>query len=54
MWRQARGAVMRKEYEDVMARMEGANKFAKSAFFNNVGQTVDTIVATYATASTFG
>jgi hypothetical protein len=51
MWRQARGAVMRKEYEDVMARMQGANEAAKSAFLNNVRQTIDAVVAVYTSAS---
>ena len=42
---------MRKEYEDLMARMEGANRFAKSTFFNNVCQTIDAVVSAYSTAS---
>lgn len=39
-WREARGNVMRKELEDAMARMRGANESARSAFFNNVDQTI--------------
>lgn len=34
-----------------MARMQGANKYARRAFLNNIHQTVDTIVADYSAAS---
>ena len=51
MWREARGAVMRKEYEDAMARMRGANQYALRGFHNNVNQTASYIVETYTSAS---
>jgi hypothetical protein len=51
LWRQARGAVMRKEFEDTMARMEGANDPAKSAFLNNVNQTIDEVINACTSAS---
>ena len=51
LWREARGSVLRKEYEDLMARVNGANQSAKSAFLNNVEQTKDTVGEAYAAAS---
>jgi hypothetical protein len=51
MWREARGAVLRKEYEDTMARMRDANAPAKAAFLNNIHQTIDHVVDTYSSAS---
>jgi hypothetical protein len=51
MWREARGAVLRKEYEDTMARMRDANEPARSAFLNNVHQTIDHVLSLYSTAS---
>ena len=51
MWREARGSVLRKEYEDAMARMRDANRQARSAFLNNIHQTVDEVVASYSAAS---
>jgi len=32
---------MRKEYEDVVARIEGANQYARKALLNNINQTID-------------
>ena len=52
MWRGARGAVMRQEYEDAMARMKDANKYAKKAFFNNISQIADEMIEYYSSAST--
>jgi hypothetical protein len=54
MWREARGAVLRKEYEDVMARMRDANPPAKAAFLNNVHQTIDHVIGFYSSASVPG
>jgi hypothetical protein len=51
LWRQARGSVLRKEYDDVVARMDGANEHARAAFLNNIAQTVDHVVQTYTAAS---
>jgi hypothetical protein len=51
LWRQARGVVLRREYEDLMARMNGANVHARRAFLNNIEQTIDDVVATYSAAS---
>jgi hypothetical protein len=51
LWRAARGTVLRKELADVMARLEGANRSARSAFLNNIAQTVDEIVPPYSAAS---
>ena len=51
MWRHARGAVLRSEYEDAMARMRDANDAAKSAFLNNIHQTIEHVVAVYSVAS---
>lgn len=51
MWRAARGNVMRKEFDDVLARMNGANESARSAFLNNVDQTVERLREVYRPAS---
>ena len=51
MWREARGAVLRKEYEDTMARMQDANRHAMFAFHNNIDQTIDEVVKSYSAAS---
>jgi hypothetical protein len=51
MWRQARGTVLRKEYDDIMERMRDANTAARSAFLNNVNQTIGDITTTYSSAS---
>jgi hypothetical protein len=51
LWLHARGAVLRKEYEDLMARMEGANVHARRTFLNNIKATIDEVVATYSAAS---
>lgn len=51
MWRQARGAVLRREYDDAMFRMRDANDSARAAFLNNLAQTIDSVVATYSSAS---
>jgi hypothetical protein len=51
MWREARGNVMRKEYEDVMARIRNANQPARSAFLNNINQTINDIAKFYEPAS---
>jgi len=51
LWRQARGTVMRKEYDDLMFRIIGANKHARAAFLNNIDQTIDRVVETYSAAS---
>ncbi len=50
-WRKARGAVLRRDYEDAMARMSGANSSARAAFLNNLHQTVTEVVAHYSGAS---
>jgi hypothetical protein len=52
MWRQARGTVLRKEYEDTIARMQDSNAPAKSAFLFQVHQTIDAVVEAYSSAST--
>jgi len=49
--REARGARLRKEYKDVMARMHDANPAARSAFLNNVHQTIDHVIGFYSSAS---
>jgi hypothetical protein len=51
MWREARGSVLRKEYEDVAARMAGANAPARSSFLNNIHQTIDEAVTAYSSGS---
>ncbi len=51
MGRQARGAVLRKEYEDIMARMRDANESARSAFLTNIHQTIDHVIGYYCSAS---
>jgi len=51
MWHEGRGAILRKEYEDVMARMRDANPAARSAFLNHVHQTIDHVIGFYASAS---
>jgi hypothetical protein len=44
MWREARGAVMRKDYEDAMARMRNANQYARWGFHNNINQSAIHII----------
>gem|GEM_PF-4769493 len=51
MWRAARGTVMRKEYNDLIARLEGANSHARSAFLNNIHQTITEVTEAYSAAS---
>jgi hypothetical protein len=51
MGREAPGAVLRREYEDAMARMREANDAAKSAFLNNIHQTIEHVVDVYSAAS---
>jgi len=51
LWRQARGRVLRKEYEDVIARMRNANQSARAAFLNNIDQTAEEVLAHYTSAS---
>jgi hypothetical protein len=50
MWRQARGAVMRKELDDIKARMLCANDVQESAFLTKVAQTIDAVIGAYASA----
>ena len=40
MWREARGNVLRNEFEDAIARIRNPNESAKRAFLNNVHQTI--------------
>ena len=51
MWREARGAILRREYEDTMARMRDADQHARAAFLNNINQTIEHVVAVYSAAS---
>lgn len=51
MWREARGAVLRREFDDAMARMRNANESARRAFLNNLEQTIDPILEEYTPAS---
>ncbi len=51
---EAQGAVLRKEYEDVMARMRDADLAARSAFLKNVHQTIDHVIGFYSSASVPG
>ncbi|MGE0052944.1 MAG: hypothetical protein AB7S74_01935 [Hyphomicrobium sp.] len=51
MWREARGTVLRKEYQDAVARMRKANEAARSAFFNNIDQSAGPANTCYASAS---
>jgi hypothetical protein len=48
---EARGGVLRMEYEDAMARMRDANDTARSAFLNNIHQTIEHVVDVYSAAS---
>jgi hypothetical protein len=50
MWHEVRGTVLRTEYEDVAARMDGANDAAKRAFLNNLAQTATPVVDYYSAA----
>ena len=54
MWREERGTVLRKEYEDTMARMRDANPAAKAAFLNNIHQTIDHIIGFYSSSPVAG
>jgi hypothetical protein len=51
LWREARGNVMRKEFEDVMTRVRSANAPALRAFYNNVEQTIEPLREAYRPAS---
>jgi hypothetical protein len=51
---QARGGILRKEFEDVMARVRGASPAARSAFLINVHQTIDHVIGFYSSASVPG
>jgi hypothetical protein len=46
-----RGGILRQEFEDVMARVRHANPAARSAFLNNVHQTIDHVIGFYSSAS---
>jgi hypothetical protein len=52
MWREARGAVMRKELDDIAARIENANDEALSAFFAKIAQSIGPVRAKYISSST--
>jgi uncharacterized protein YdcH (DUF465 family) len=54
MWREARGAVLRQEYEDIMSRMRGANPAARAAFLNHIHETIDHVIGFYSSASVPG
>jgi hypothetical protein len=54
MWRDARGAVLREEYEDILTRMRYANPAARATFLNHVHQTVDHVIGFYSSASVPG
>lgn len=47
MWREARGNVMRKEFDDIRARIQTANEPARRAFFNNLLATIEDVQAAY-------
>ena len=51
IWRESQGAVLRREYEDVIARMSDANPSAKAAFLNNIHQTIDQVIGRYSSGS---
>ncbi len=50
-WREARASVMRKEFENAMAKAPGPEAPARSAFLNNITQTHATLLALYSAAS---
>jgi hypothetical protein len=52
MWREARGNVMRRELDDVMRRLGGANQSAIHGFYNNIWQTIDELKEGYRPATT--
>jgi len=43
---------MRQEYNDAMARMGDANKYAKKGFYNNINQIADEMIEYYSLSST--
>jgi len=51
MWREARGNVLRQQFDDAMMRLKGANEPAMRAFFNNVEQTIEPLREAYGPAS---
>lgn len=51
MWREARGVALRKDYGDIMARMHNANQYARSAFLNNINQTIEATIDFYNSGS---
>ena len=48
---EARGAVLRKEYEDIVARMREADRPARAAFLSTIHQTIDRMLGFYASSS---
>jgi hypothetical protein len=50
-WRRSRGTVMRKEYDDVIARMRKADDHALESFYTNVDQTAEPLKGVYVSAS---
>jgi hypothetical protein len=51
IWREARGTMMRKEFDDIVKRMDGANLAAITSFFNNVDATIGILRENYRPAS---
>jgi hypothetical protein len=51
MWFEARGNVMRKEFEDLVTRIRNANQWARAGIFNNIDQTIDRMAELYEPAS---
>ncbi len=41
MWREARGNVVRKELEDVLARTQDTSQYARFSFLNNFSQAIE-------------
>ncbi len=50
-WREGRGAVLRKEYDDIMGRMRDADESARAAFLAHIHHTIDHVIGYYCSAS---
>jgi hypothetical protein len=51
MWREARGSVLRQQFDDVMMRIKGANYPAMRGFYGNIEGTIEELREAYNAAS---
>jgi hypothetical protein len=51
LWREARGNVLRQQFDDAMMRLKGANYPAMRAFYSNIEATIEDLREAYNAAS---